>query len=59
MPLGMRPRRALARTEAMMDQIAVHQDSATSQDWPVAIYRTLKEFGVAQLSYVPDADIPS
>ena len=38
-----------------MDQIAVHQDSATSQDWPVAIYRTLKSFGVAQVSYVPDA----
>ena len=38
-----------------MDQIAVHQDSATSRDWPVAIYRTLKEFGVAQLCYVPDA----
>ncbi|MGY4195093.1 MULTISPECIES: thiamine pyrophosphate-binding protein [unclassified Bradyrhizobium] len=39
----------------MMDQIAVHQDSATSRDWPVAIYRTLKSFGVAQVSYVPDA----
>ncbi|WP_092125987.1 thiamine pyrophosphate-binding protein [Bradyrhizobium erythrophlei] len=39
----------------MMDQIAVHQDSATSRDWPVAIYRTLKDFGVAQVSYVPDA----
>ena len=38
-----------------MDQIAVHQDHATSQDWPVAIYRTLKDFGVAQVSYVPDA----
>jgi len=35
--------------------IAVHQDSATSRDWPVAIYRTLKEFGVAQTCYVPDA----
>src|ERR1041384_6600579 len=43
------------RTEAMMDQIAVHQDSATSQDWPVAIFSTLKSFGVAQVSYVPDA----
>lgn len=38
-----------------MDQIAIHQDSATSTDWPVAIYRTLKDFGVAQVSYVPDA----
>ena len=38
-----------------MDQIAAHQDSATSQDWPVAIYRTLKDFGVTQVSYVPDA----
>ncbi|KWV52913.1 phosphonopyruvate decarboxylase [Bradyrhizobium macuxiense] len=38
-----------------MDQIAAHQDNATGRDWPVAIYRTLKDFGVAQLSYVPDA----
>ncbi|WP_156164622.1 thiamine pyrophosphate-binding protein [Bradyrhizobium sp. LTSP885] len=39
----------------MMDQIAAHQDNATSTDWPVAIYRTLKDFRVAQVSYVPDA----
>jgi len=38
-----------------MDQIALHQDSTTSRDWPVAIYRTLKDFGVAQVCYVPDA----
>src|ERR1700742_661689 len=36
--------------------IAAKGDAATSQqDWPLALYRTLKSFGVAQISYVPDA----
>ncbi len=35
--------------------IAARDQLATSQDWPLAIYRTLKSFGVSQISYVPDA----
>jgi sulfopyruvate decarboxylase alpha subunit len=36
--------------------IATAPDHATRhQDWPVAIYRTLKEYSVSQISYVPDA----
>jgi sulfopyruvate decarboxylase alpha subunit len=35
--------------------IATRDDAVTSQDWPLAIYQTLKKFGVSQISYVPDA----
>src|SRR5215475_11902728 len=36
--------------------IATAPDHATRhQDWPDAIYRTLKDYGVSQISYVPDA----
>src|SRR5215475_15345017 len=42
-------------TEALMN-IATAPDLAThQQDWPDAIYRTLKDYGVSQVSYVPDA----
>jgi sulfopyruvate decarboxylase alpha subunit len=34
---------------------ATRDDAAVSQDWPLAIYQTLKKFGVSQISYVPDA----
>jgi sulfopyruvate decarboxylase alpha subunit len=34
---------------------AARDDVATSQDWPLVIYQTLKKFGVSQISYVPDA----
>jgi sulfopyruvate decarboxylase alpha subunit len=49
-------RHALRRdpTEAAMDT-ATRDDAAVSQDWPLAIYQTLKKFGVSQISYVPDA----
>jgi len=42
-------------TEAMMNIAALPDDIASRPDWPGAIYRTLKEHGVAQISYVPDA----
>ena len=36
--------------------IAAAPDAMTSRlDWPATIHRTLKEYGVAQMSYVPDA----
>jgi sulfopyruvate decarboxylase alpha subunit len=35
--------------------IATRDDAASSQDWPFTIYQTLKQFGVSQVSYVPDA----
>jgi sulfopyruvate decarboxylase alpha subunit len=35
--------------------IATRDDAVTGQDWPLAIYQTLKKFGVSQVSYVPDA----
>src|SRR5438105_3656777 len=38
-----------------MDDVAVRDEIATGQSWPVQIYRTLKAFGVSQVSYVPDA----
>jgi sulfopyruvate decarboxylase alpha subunit len=37
----------LSRTEAHVRDLAT--------DWPVAIYETLKSFGVGHMSYVPDA----
>ena len=38
-----------------MNIAAVANDITSRPDWPGAIYRTLKEYGVAQISYVPDA----
>jgi len=38
-----------------MDDVAINQDAGVGQGWPFQIYKTLKEFGVAQISYVPDA----
>ncbi|HLZ01799.1 MAG TPA: phosphonopyruvate decarboxylase [Bradyrhizobium sp.] len=35
--------------------IAAAPDIASRQDWPAAIYRTLKDHHVSQISYVPDA----
>jgi sulfopyruvate decarboxylase alpha subunit len=35
--------------------IAASADITIQTDWPNAIYRTLKSYGVAQISYVPDA----
>src|SRR2546421_3561434 len=29
--------------------------AASPRDWPLDIFNTLKEYGVAQISYVPDA----
>src|SRR6201994_4800043 len=39
----------------MMNIAALPDDITTRADWPGAIYRTLKEYDVAQISYVPDA----
>jgi sulfopyruvate decarboxylase alpha subunit len=39
----------------MMNIAATTDDIASRQDWPIAIYRTLKDYGVSQVSYVPDA----
>ena len=38
-----------------MDDVAIKDDTQTGQNWPLQIYQTLKAFGVAQISYVPDA----
>src|SRR6266852_3585507 len=38
-----------------MDDVAIKDEASTGQGWPFQIYKTLKEFGVAQISYVPDA----
>src|SRR5207247_3906582 len=38
-----------------MDIAVVRDEVATDQSWPAQIYRTLKAFGVSQVSYVPDA----
>ena len=38
-----------------MDDVAIKDDAGVGQSWPFQIYKTLKEFGVAQVSYVPDA----
>lgn len=38
-----------------MNIAALPDDITSSPDWPGAIYRTLKDHGVAQISYVPDA----
>src|SRR5580704_11244260 len=39
----------------MMNIAALPDDITNRPDWPSAIYRTLKDHGVAQISYVPDA----
>src|SRR3984893_2070346 len=38
-----------------MNIAPVANDIPSRPDWPSAIYRTLKDHGVAQISYVPDA----
>jgi sulfopyruvate decarboxylase alpha subunit len=38
-----------------MDQIAIRDETKADPSWPFHIYRTLKAFGVSQISYVPDA----
>ena len=38
-----------------MNIAAVANDITSRPDWPGAIYRTLMDHGVAQISYVPDA----
>ena len=38
-----------------MDTAVVGEEVGTSQNWPVQIYKTLKAYGVSQVSYVPDA----
>src|SRR5258707_843056 len=38
-----------------MDDVAIKHDASVGHSWPFQIYKTLKEFGVAQISYVPDA----
>src|SRR5450432_3836015 len=38
-----------------MDDVAIKDDARVGHGWPFQIYKTLKEFGVAQVSYVPDA----
>ena len=38
-----------------MDQIAIRDETKADPGWPFQIYRTLKAFGVSQISYVPDA----
>ena len=35
--------------------IAVRDEVATDQNWPVQIYKTLKAYDVSQICYVPDA----
>ena len=38
-----------------MDDVAIKHEASIGHSWPFQIYQTLKEFGVAQISYVPDA----
>ena len=38
-----------------MDDVAIADDSQTGQGWPLQIYKTLKNHGVSQICYVPDA----
>ena len=38
-----------------MNDIAIKDDAEARQGWPFVIYKTLKAFGVSQISYVPDA----
>ncbi len=35
--------------------LAARNEVEPSQDWPAQIYKTLKAYGVSQVSYVPDA----
>ena len=41
-----------------MDDVAIKDDAGVGQGWPFQIYKTLKEFGVAQISYVTHARHP-
>jgi sulfopyruvate decarboxylase alpha subunit len=38
-----------------MEAVAQENGAAAAPDWPLDIYKTLKHFKVAQVSYVPDA----
>jgi len=38
-----------------MDDVAIRDSAKTGLGWPFQIYKTLKEFGVSQICYVPDA----
>ena len=38
-----------------MDDVAIKDDTKSGPSWPFQIYKTLKGFGVSQVSYVPDA----
>jgi sulfopyruvate decarboxylase alpha subunit len=38
-----------------MDVAAPGEHAVASRDWPLEIYRTLKNFDIAQVCYVPDA----
>jgi sulfopyruvate decarboxylase alpha subunit len=38
-----------------MDDVAIKHDASIGHSWPFQIYKTLKKFGVMQISYVPDA----
>ena len=38
-----------------MDDIIARNEVETGQNWPAQIYKTLKAYGVSQISYVPDA----
>ena len=38
-----------------MDDVVIGNDAKAGLDWPLQIYKTLTEFGVSQISYVPDA----
>ena len=38
-----------------MDIAIARDEVGTSENWPAQIYKTLKAYGVSQISYVPDA----
>lgn len=46
---------AWTNTEATVDAVAIKHETETGPSWPFQIYKTLKAYGVSQISYVPDA----
>src|SRR5437868_3044678 len=54
-PWAMVTPRDVTRNGAIMDTAVAREDVGTSENWPVQIYKTLKSYGVSQISYVPDA----
>jgi sulfopyruvate decarboxylase alpha subunit len=38
-----------------MNHVAIKDDAKAGRGWPLQIYKTLKDYGVSQISYVPDA----